>query len=88
MAPNTATFTCARSRGGARRVKAERDFDIDVDIDHPRSRCLDGSVPAFQHVFDFDSHYYEAADAFTRHQDRALGTVACDGPTSTGGGAS
>jgi predicted TIM-barrel fold metal-dependent hydrolase len=24
-------------------------------------------------IFDFDSHYYEAEDAFTRHQDRALG---------------
>ncbi|XVQ14927.1 amidohydrolase family protein [Spirillospora sp. CA-255316] len=24
-------------------------------------------------IFDFDSHYYEAEDAFTRHQDRSLG---------------
>ena len=24
-------------------------------------------------IFDFDNHYYEAEDAFTRHQDRALG---------------
>lgn len=23
-------------------------------------------------IFDFDNHYYESADAFTRHQDRAL----------------
>jgi predicted TIM-barrel fold metal-dependent hydrolase len=23
-------------------------------------------------IFDFDNHYYEAADAFTRHQDRSL----------------
>nr|WP_232794222.1 amidohydrolase family protein [Pseudofrankia saprophytica] len=25
-------------------------------------------------IFDFDSHYYEARDAFTRHQDRSLGS--------------
>jgi len=25
-------------------------------------------------IFDFDGHYYEAADAFTRHADRHLGT--------------
>ncbi|UGQ11948.1 amidohydrolase [Yinghuangia sp. ASG 101] len=25
-------------------------------------------------IFDFDSHYYEAEDAFTRHQDRSLGS--------------
>jgi len=24
-------------------------------------------------IFDFDNHYYESADAFTRHQDRSLG---------------
>ncbi|MFC5749070.1 amidohydrolase family protein [Actinomadura rugatobispora] len=24
-------------------------------------------------IFDFDTHYYEAEDAFTRHQDRSLG---------------
>jgi predicted TIM-barrel fold metal-dependent hydrolase len=24
-------------------------------------------------IFDFDNHYYEAEDAFTRHQDRSLG---------------
>lgn len=24
-------------------------------------------------IFDFDNHYYEAEDAFTRHQDRGLG---------------
>src|SRR3546814_19279085 len=23
-------------------------------------------------IFDFDNHYYEAPDAFTRHQDRSL----------------
>ena len=23
-------------------------------------------------IFDFDNHYYESTDAFTRHQDRAL----------------
>ena len=23
-------------------------------------------------IFDFDNHYYEAEDAFTRHQDRAM----------------
>ena len=23
-------------------------------------------------IFDFDNHYYEAEDAFTRHQDKAL----------------
>jgi predicted TIM-barrel fold metal-dependent hydrolase len=25
-------------------------------------------------IFDFDTHYYEAEDAFTRHQDRSLGS--------------
>ena len=25
-------------------------------------------------IFDFDNHYYEAEDAFTRHQDRSLGS--------------
>ena len=24
-------------------------------------------------IFDFDNHYYESTDAFTRHQDRSLG---------------
>src|SRR4051812_3034861 len=24
-------------------------------------------------IFDFDTHYYESEDAFTRHQDRSLG---------------
>ncbi len=23
-------------------------------------------------IFDFDNHYYEAEDAFTRHQDKSL----------------
>ena len=23
-------------------------------------------------IFDFDNHYYESTDAFTRHQDKAL----------------
>ena len=23
-------------------------------------------------IFDFDNHYYEAEDAFTRHQDKRL----------------
>jgi predicted TIM-barrel fold metal-dependent hydrolase len=30
-------------------------------------------VPVFRPIFDFDSHYYESQDAFTRHQDRSLG---------------
>ena len=30
-------------------------------------------MPALQPVFDFDSHYYEPAEAFTRHQDPSLG---------------
>jgi len=31
-----------------------------------------GSDPGTAPVFDFDNHYYEALDAFTRHQDPAL----------------
>jgi predicted TIM-barrel fold metal-dependent hydrolase len=30
-------------------------------------------VPNEAWVFDFDNHYYESPDAFTRHQDRSLG---------------
>jgi predicted TIM-barrel fold metal-dependent hydrolase len=30
------------------------------------------SVATFP-IFDFDNHYYESVDAFTRHQDRSLG---------------
>jgi predicted TIM-barrel fold metal-dependent hydrolase len=31
-------------------------------------------VPDQLPIFDFDSHYYEARDAFTRYQDRSLGS--------------
>jgi predicted TIM-barrel fold metal-dependent hydrolase len=30
-------------------------------------------MPNTAWIFDFDNHYYEAPDAFTRHQDRSLG---------------
>lgn len=30
-------------------------------------------MPKDAWVFDFDNHYYESADAFTRHQDPSLG---------------
>jgi predicted TIM-barrel fold metal-dependent hydrolase len=30
-------------------------------------------VPSDAWIFDFDNHYYESADAFTRHQDPKLG---------------
>ncbi|ONH25367.1 amidohydrolase family protein [Pseudofrankia asymbiotica] len=33
-----------------------------------------GGVGRDAWIFDFDSHYYEARDAFTRHQDRSLGS--------------
>ncbi|MBL7501099.1 amidohydrolase family protein [Frankia sp. CNm7] len=33
-----------------------------------------GSVRQDEWIFDFDNHYYEAPDAFTRHQDRSLGS--------------
>jgi predicted TIM-barrel fold metal-dependent hydrolase len=57
--------------GGLHRCTAN--FDIDVDIDEATARWLDGTVRRLPLLFDFDSHYYEAADAFTRHQDRSLG---------------
>jgi predicted TIM-barrel fold metal-dependent hydrolase len=30
-------------------------------------------MPSATWIFDFDNHYYETPDAFTRHQDRSLG---------------
>ena len=30
-------------------------------------------MPSDAWIFDFDNHYYESEDAFTRHQDRSLG---------------
>ncbi len=30
-------------------------------------------MPSDAWIFDFDNHYYESLDAFTRHQDRSLG---------------
>jgi predicted TIM-barrel fold metal-dependent hydrolase len=30
-------------------------------------------MPTDTRIFDFDNHYYETPDAFTRHQDRSLG---------------
>jgi predicted TIM-barrel fold metal-dependent hydrolase len=32
-----------------------------------------GAMPSDAWIFDFDNHYYESEDAFTRHQDRSLG---------------
>jgi predicted TIM-barrel fold metal-dependent hydrolase len=48
-------------------------FDFDVNIAWHRSTCFHGAVADLERIFDFDSHYYEAPDAFTRHQDRSLG---------------
>nr|MDT0667237.1 hypothetical protein [Micromonospora sp. DSM 115978] len=47
---------------------------IDVNVDNRRSGRSHGSVEQDRSIFDFDSHYYEAEDAFTRHQDRSLGS--------------
>jgi predicted TIM-barrel fold metal-dependent hydrolase len=41
-------------------------FDFGVEIEYRRSVASD------PWIFDFDNHYYEAQDAFTRYQDRSL----------------
>ena len=37
-------------------------------------------MPDITPIFDFDNHYYEAEDAFTRHQDKRLRSRGCGGP--------
>ena len=32
-------------------------------------------MPGTAGIFDFDNHYYEAPDAFTRYADRSLGRL-------------
>ncbi len=41
-------------------------FDIEVEIEYSKNVAND------PWIFDFDNHYYEAEDAFTRYQDRSL----------------
>jgi hypothetical protein len=47
-------------------------------------------VPVLRPIFDFDSHYYESEDAFTRHQDQAsprttsVGSLATTPSSSSG----
>jgi predicted TIM-barrel fold metal-dependent hydrolase len=43
-----------------------RSFDFGVEIEYPEGVASDGWI------FDFDNHYYESEDAFSRYQDRGL----------------
>jgi predicted TIM-barrel fold metal-dependent hydrolase len=44
-----------------------------VTLTEQRCGCSNARMEGSSWIFDFDNHYYEATDAFTRYQDRSLG---------------